>query len=195
MQISAAAGIGVSLCLLTVCVTPAFAETLCVRSLGGVGTTVYDGPGYHYRPVGMAPSGVPWKVLERHNDFTKLEGVDPRPAEVGGWVAHKDLVNCPVYPCPEGQIRHKGKCQQIGVLPGSKTGEKGGFIQMHPTKPAKQQHVIQADVDLHDSPGGTGKVIGMLTKGATYPSVSCRADNWCQIPGKGWIWGDFVQPH
>ena len=183
-------GIGVSLCLLIVSVTPAFTETLCVKTLGGVGATVYDGPGSHYRPVGTAYSGVSWKVLERYNDFTRLEGV-----EGGGWVSDKQLGNCPVYPCPEGQIRHKGECQQIGVLPGSKTGEKGGFIQMHPTKPAKQQHVIQANVDLYDSPGGTGKMIGMLTKGATYPSVSCRADNWCQIPGKGWIWGDFVQPH
>lgn len=193
MQISAAAGIGVSLCLLTVCVTPAFAETVCVTTLGGVGATVRDGPGAHYRAVGTAYSGVSWKVLERYNDYTKLEGV-----EGGGWVDDRQLGNCPVYPpapCPDGQSRYKGKCQVPPVLPGSKSGEKGGFIQMYPTKPAKQQHVIQADVDLHDSPGGTGKVIGMLTKGATYPSVSCRADNWCQIPGKGWIWGDFVQPH
>jgi hypothetical protein len=35
--------------------------------------------------------------------------------------------------CPEGQIRHHGKCQTVGVLPGSTTGKKGGFIQMIPT--------------------------------------------------------------
>jgi hypothetical protein len=39
---------------------------------------------------------------------------------------------CKTVPCPEGQIRREGKCQQVGVLPGSTTGKKGGFIQMKP---------------------------------------------------------------
>jgi hypothetical protein len=38
----------------------------------------------------------------------------------------------PPPPCPEGQMRLKGICQKPPVDPESKTGKKGGFIQMKP---------------------------------------------------------------
>ena len=55
------------------------------------------------------------------------------------------------------------------------------------------QFEIPADVDLYDSPGGSGNKIGALNGGDVYANVKCRADKWCQVPGKGWVWGDFVK--
>lgn len=92
----------------------------------------------------------------------------------------------PPPPCPEGQIRHKGKCEQVGVLPGSKTGQGGGFVQMIPS------HAITADVDLYAQCGGEGSPIGQLKKGQTFTDVKCRSDNWCSVGGQGCIWGDFI---
>ena len=60
----------------------------------------------------------------------------------GSWGAGTKLYRC--CTCAEGQIRHKGQCQQIGVLEGSKTGKEGGFIQL---KPPQAQ---QADDDDDD---------------------------------------------
>jgi hypothetical protein len=51
---------------------------------------------------------------------------------------------------------------------------------------------ILTDVDLYAEPGGKGKPIGMLKEGETYSTVNCRDDKWCEIPGKGWIWGDAI---
>ena len=55
------------------------------------------------------------------------------------------------------------------------------------------QFEITADVDLYDSPGGGGNKVGTLNGGDVYANVKCRADKWCQVPGKGWVWGDFVK--
>jgi hypothetical protein len=48
------------------------------------------------------------------------------------WQWNSASNQCKLIPCAEGQIRRDGKCQQVGVLPGSTTGKGGGFIQMKP---------------------------------------------------------------
>jgi hypothetical protein len=51
---------------------------------------------------------------------------------------------------------------------------------------------VTADVDLYDSPGGTGKVIGLLSKGDVVPFGGCREDGWCEVTGRGWVWGEYL---
>lgn len=51
---------------------------------------------------------------------------------------------------------------------------------------------ISGDVDVYDSPGGGGNVTGTLNEGQQVDLVACNADNWCEIKGVGWVWGDFV---
>jgi hypothetical protein len=55
--------------------------------------------------------------------------------------------------------------------------------------------IVKSDVDLYKEPGGKGKPIGIVrgSQTKTYPTMSCRSDNWCKIPGKGWVWGSFVK--
>ena len=64
---------------------------------------------------------------------------------------------------------------------------------------------VNADVDVYDTPGGNGKIVGKLEgykddDGATdhVQFFGCQPDNWCQVGfgaapgGKGWVWGDFL---
>lgn len=52
---------------------------------------------------------------------------------------------------------------------------------------------VTGDVDVYDIPGGKGTVIGMLRKGRQVQLTGpCRSDNWCQVSGQGWVWGDFL---
>ena len=52
---------------------------------------------------------------------------------------------------------------------------------------------VKSDVDLYDSPGGTGNVIGMLTKGSQVPFGGCQNDGWCKVTGEGWVWGKYLK--
>jgi hypothetical protein len=61
-------------------------------------------------------------------------------------------------------------------------GNGGGF----------QAGVITGDVDLYQEAGGNGNPIGFLKKGVKV-QYQCQDDNWCEVQGKGWIWGDFVR--
>ena len=67
--------------------------------------------------------------------------------------------------------------------------------QAHPNQSLmnRAHYIITGDVDLYKEPGGKGRPFGILRKDKTYPSVSCRSDKWCQISGKGWVWGGFVK--
>lgn len=51
---------------------------------------------------------------------------------------------------------------------------------------------VKADVDLYDQPGGSGNVIGMLSAGTHVPFGGCKDDGWCQVTGRGWVWGEFL---
>lgn len=88
-------------------------------------------------------SGYQWlccKLGDENKGYTTTAPVNPCEAEGPGYeysakakgCIKKAAVKPPLPPCPEGQIRREGKCQQVGVLPGSTTGKKGGFIQMKP---------------------------------------------------------------
>jgi hypothetical protein len=59
----------------------------------------------------------------------------------------------------------------------------------------RADYIVTGDVDLYKQPGGKGKPIGIVrgSKTKIYPTINCRSDKWCQIPGKGWVWGDFVK--
>jgi hypothetical protein len=53
---------------------------------------------------------------------------------------------------------------------------------------------VTGDVDIYDVPGGEGKVIGMLEGGeGQHVQAKCRDDSWCEVSGKGWVWGDFLK--
>lgn len=61
---------------------------------------------------------------------------------------------------------------------------------------------VTGDVDVYDTPGGTGAVIGMLEGGEGQRvdlGSGCRDDNWCNIAfgagpgGTAWVWGDFLK--
>jgi Bacterial SH3 domain len=59
--------------------------------------------------------------------------------------------------------------------------------------PAPATATVAADVDLYDAPGGNGNVIGMLKKGQQVQlQGACKANDWCQIVGQGWIWGNLT---
>lgn len=51
---------------------------------------------------------------------------------------------------------------------------------------------VTGDVDVYDSPGGGGNVTGTLNEGDQVDLVGCNADNWCEVRGVGWVWGDFI---
>ncbi len=59
---------------------------------------------------------------------------------------------------------------------------------------------VTGDVDVYDTPGGAGSVIGML-RGGDHVNLGsgCRDDNWCNIAfpggpgGTAWVWGDFLK--
>jgi hypothetical protein len=60
--------------------------------------------------------------------------------------------------------------------------------------PGQPSAVVNADVDLYDAPGGDGNVIGILREGEkVYLDRPCPPADWCQISGRGWAWGDFLQ--
>ena len=62
--------------------------------------------------------------------------------------------------------------------------------------PAAQSNTatVTGDVDIYDVPGGVGNVIGMLDGGeGQQVQANCRDDNWCEVSGQGWVWGDFIQ--
>ncbi|OBA89583.1 hypothetical protein A5662_23860 [Mycobacteriaceae bacterium 1482268.1] len=66
--------------------------------------------------------------------------------------------------------------------------------------PAGNSREVTGDVDVYNSPGGTGAVIGML-RGGDHVNLGsgCRADNWCNVAfpagpaGTAWVWGDFLK--
>ena len=62
-----------------------------------------------------------------------------------------------------------------------------------PPAPALPQNTstVTGDVDVYDVPGGVGTVVGMLSVGQQV-TKNCRPDNWCEVPGQGWVWGDFL---
>jgi hypothetical protein len=45
--------------------------------------------------------------------------------------------------------------------------------------------MVVRDVDVYDAPGGTGKVIGMLTKHLEVTVPEPCVDNWCHVEGEG----------
>jgi hypothetical protein len=64
------------------------------------------------------------------------------------------------------------------------------------TPPGMNKAIVTGDVDVYDTPGGEGMVIGMLSRGAEV-SAACRDDQWCAVRGdvpngKGWVWGEFL---
>jgi hypothetical protein len=82
---------------------------------------------------------------------------------------------------PHKQITSTVICALFGILPCS--------------APVYADWIVKSDVDLYKEPGGKGKPIGIVRGSQTkiYPAISCRSDNWCRIPGKGWVWGSFVE--
>ncbi|OBK72238.1 SH3 domain-containing protein [Mycobacterium sp. 1274761.0] len=58
---------------------------------------------------------------------------------------------------------------------------------------------VTGDVDVYDSPGGTGAVTGMLRSGDHVNLGSGCGDNWCNVAfaagpgGTAWVWGDFLK--
>ncbi|BCI52460.1 hypothetical protein NIIDNTM18_17380 [Mycolicibacterium litorale] len=65
-----------------------------------------------------------------------------------------------------------------------------------PTPPADAppSATVNGDVDLYDAPGGDGNVIGILRKGEQVQLPRpCPANQWCEVSGRGWVWGDFLQ--
>jgi hypothetical protein len=59
----------------------------------------------------------------------------------------------------------------------------------------RADYIVTGDVDLYKQPGGKGKPIGIVrgSKTKIYPTINCRSDRWCQIPDKGWVWGNFIK--
>ena len=54
---------------------------------------------------------------------------------------------------------------------------------------------VNADVDVYDVPGGEGNIIDVLRKGDVVPIPRpCPPEVWCEVTGKGWVWGNFLQP-
>lgn len=60
-----------------------------------------------------------------------------------------------------------------------------------PVALAAPTSTVTGDVDVYDVPGGVGTVVGMLSAGQQV-TKNCRSDNWCEVPGQGWVWGDFL---
>jgi hypothetical protein len=59
---------------------------------------------------------------------------------------------------------------------------------------------VTGDVDMYDSPGGTGmKYPGWLEggEGQRVPLITCHDDNWCNViapDGRAvWVWGKFIK--
>ena len=52
--------------------------------------------------------------------------------------------------------------------------------------------MVTEDVDVYDAPGGGGTVVDTLRQGQPVPFGGCNADNWCNVTGIGWVWGDFL---
>jgi hypothetical protein len=70
--------------------------------------------------------------------------------------------------------------------------QQGQPQQPEPQQQAKPMATVTGDVDLYDTPGGSGNVIGMLNSGQQVEFISCKSDNWCHV-APGWVWGDFLQ--
>jgi hypothetical protein len=94
----------------------------------------------------------------------------------------------------------------VSVCPGSSGNPmgRGGAMKLPSPPPppapapAPAPQVLTAtvtgDVDVYDAPGGTGKVLGILQKDKQVQlATPCRADNWCEVRGIGWVWGDFLK--
>jgi hypothetical protein len=117
--------------------------------------------------------------------------------------------------CPEGQIRRNGKCQEVGVLPGSTTGEKGGAVQIIPPCPEGKKWsdsekacvfttykkmgrnntvCAKNDVDIYNSPTEPRQVTGLMNGGTKGTIVQRHPDGWSQIQGLGWIAQDHLGP-
>ena len=130
--------------------------------------------------------------MDRYNGFAQLEGV-PGIGSAEAWVKDIYLVNCP---CPTGTIRHKGKCEEITVLPGSKTGAGGGFIQMIPTpadKPAEKFVTVDQEVDVYRAPGGNNadNTGATLKKGTQSVKLVENKAPWYHVKwpgGDGWVY-------
>lgn len=81
---------------------------------------------------------------------------------------------------------------------GGRAGEVRGFsdkISLPPQQPAQSNAAtVTGDVDVYDAPGGVGNKIGVLRNLQQVQLTGpCRADNWCQVSGQGWVWGDFLK--
>jgi hypothetical protein len=64
-----------------------------------------------------------------------------------------------------------------------------------PETPPPLTATVNGDVDLYDVPGGDGNVIGILRDGEVVSLPRpCPPAEWCEVTGKGWVWGDFLQP-
>lgn len=119
--------------------------------------------------------------------------------------------------CADNEMLIKGKCGPIPILPGSNTGDGGGFIQMFPTcadgqtynkeqkkcvanattpppppPPPAQTCSIDKDGAVYDRPGGNGKKIGEIgvgTQGVTL--LQKDGANWFKLKwpaGEGWVY-------
>ena len=102
----------------------------------------------------------------------------------------------PPQSCPEGQILHQGKCEVVGVLPGTTTGTGGGFI---PMIPEPLFVTVLLDVDAYTKPGGAdedrkkdanGNNV-TLTTGTQSVTVLEKKAPWFHVkwPGQdGWVY-------
>jgi hypothetical protein len=80
--------------------------------------------------------------------------------------------------------------------PGPWDTEAGALNCTNNQGPAGKTATVNSDVDVYDTPGGNGNVIGILRKGKTVNLVgACQKDDWCQVSGgavptgNGWVWG------
>ena len=63
-----------------------------------------------------------------------------------------------------------------------------------PAPPSPPMATVTGDVDIYDAPGGEGNVTGVLPAGRQVQTKgTCSPDDWCEIPGTGWVWGEFLK--
>lgn len=67
-------------------------------------------------------------------------------------------------------------------------------LQLAATQPGGQQRNVALTVDVYNTAGGGGRVVGQLQVGAAVTILTCRGDDWCQVTGAtvpggtGWVW-------
>ncbi len=116
--------------------------------------------------------------------------------------------------CPDNQFLFEGRCQVPKVLPGTNTGDGGGFIQMFPTcaegkeldetkkkcvdkAPAVTTCDVKKAGDVHDAPEGN-KIGELKAKTKDVTLIKKKGANWFNVKwpsGQGWVYSGPGYPN